>query len=188
MRYDMQWLRDRYEKGDPLKFLFFWGHTNKYDEAVGKFCFSQWYEAPFTVEDVTYRTAEHWMMAQKALLFDNTDIFEKIIAAEKPGEVKELGRQVRNFDEMLWREKRFDIVKRGNFYKFNQHPQLRDYLLNTENRIIVEASPVDAIWGIGLAQDSPRIHDVNSWRGENLLGFALMEVRDILRGNGTQPA
>ncbi|MGJ1229100.1 NADAR family protein [Sphingobacterium siyangense] len=79
VQYTIKWLTDRFENGDSFKFLFFWGHTAKQNQEVGKFVFSQWYESPFTVDNITYRTAEHWMMAQKALLFDDKKNFEKII-------------------------------------------------------------------------------------------------------------
>lgn len=178
--YDINWLTEKFESGDILKYIFFWGHTNKFNEEVGKFCFSQWFECPFSVDNITYKTAEHWMMAHKALLFGDKDNFDKIIGCDKPGEAKELGRQVLGYDEQTWNEKKFDIVKLGNIHKFNQHKEYADYLLKTENRILVEASPVDTIWGIGLSQDSKDIENIYEWRGENLLGFALMEARDFL--------
>ena len=178
--YDINWLTKKFESGDTLKYIFFWGHTNKYNEEVGKFCFSQWFECPFTVNNLTYKTAEHWMMAQKALLFNNLENFDKIINCNEPGEAKELGRQVLGYDEQTWNEKKFEIVKLGNIHKFNQHPKFAEYLLQTENRILVEASPVDTIWGIGLSQDSSDIENIYAWRGQNLLGFALMATRDFL--------
>ena len=184
-KYDINWLIEKFEKGDTIKYIFFWGHLNKYNETVGKFCFSQWFESPFTVDNVTYKTAEHWMMAQKALLFNDNTIFAKIIRCEKPGEAKELGRQVSGYDDHIWNEKKFDIVKLGNIHKFNQHPILAEYLLKTENRILVEASPVDTIWGIGLSLDSRDIENIYAWRGQNLLGFVLMETRDFLNNNRT---
>lgn len=179
--YNTNLLIQKINNGEAVKFLFFWGHTNKLNEAAGKFCFSQWYELPFEVEGKTYKTAEHWMMAHKALLFGNHDIYEKIIRASKPGEVKELGRQVTGFDEATWKQHRYDIVKQGNLHKFSQHLALAQYLKSTANRLIVEASPVDNIWGIGLAQDHEDAANPAKWRGENLLGFALMEVRDLLK-------
>ena len=167
-----------------MKFTYFWGHSNKFSEQVGKFCFSQWFESPFTVDNVIYKTSEHYMMAHKALLFDDKTNFEKIINSNKPGEAKEFGRQVLNYDDQVWNENKSDIVKLGNIHKFNQNSIIADYLLKTENRILVEASPVDAIWGIGLSQDSKDIDNIYAWRGKNLLGFVLMEVRDFLRDFG----
>lgn len=182
--YDITWLKEKIERGETVKFLYFWGHTNKYNEKAGKFCFSQWFNCPFVVDGITYPTAEHWMMAQKALLFGDKINFDKIVNCEKPGEAKELGRQVLGYDDVIWNEKKFEIVKQGNIHKFRQYPELADYLLHTENRVLVEASPVDRIWGIGLAQDNQDITNVDAWQGENLLGFALMEVRDYLKEFG----
>lgn len=182
--YDVKWLIEEYEKGIALKFLFFWGHTAPSNAQVGKECLSQWFYSPFAVNNISYKTAEHWMMAQKALLFEDNKTFEKIIHCEKPGEAKELGRQVLGFDEQIWNENRFDIVKLGNIHKFNQHIPLGEFLLNTNERILVEASPVDTIWGIGLSRDDADSENIYAWRGLNLLGFVLMEVRDFLKDFG----
>jgi ribA/ribD-fused uncharacterized protein len=185
MNYNLKWLTDKFDTGETLKYIFFWGHSNKNNEHIGKFVLSQWYPAPFVIDDVQYLTAEHWMMAHKALLFGDRETFQKIIRADKAGEVKELGRQVRAFDEIKWNVKKFDIVKTGNIHKFNQNKNLRDFLIATGDRIIVEASPTDTVWGIGLSQDSEMIDNPYTWRGENLLGFALMEVRDFLDDFGS---
>ncbi len=183
-KYNLDWLKAQLDKAANLKYLYFWGHTLSHGEEVGKSCFSQWYASPFTVKEITYPTAEHWMMAEKARLFQDQKILEKIIQATKPGEAKALGRQVQGFDPALWMVERFKIVKLGNIHKFNQNRQLGDFLLNTGERILVEASPVDTIWGVGLAQDDETIANPHHWNGTNLLGFALMEVRDWLRENG----
>lgn len=100
------------------------------------------------------------------------------MAAPSPSAAKKLGRRVRGFDDATWNERRYSIVVRGNVAKFAQHPDLRDFLLGTKNRVLVEASPVDRIWGIGLAEDDERAVDPKQWQGLNLLGFALMKVRD----------
>lgn len=181
--YSIDWLINQYENGVPLKYVFFWGHTSRKKE-VNKSCFSQWHESSFVVNDTKYLTSEHWMMAQKALLFDDMNMYQKIIAATSPGEAKELGRNVIGFNDDLWRLERYSIVKLGNIHKFNQNRQLGEYLLNTQNRILVEASPVDSIWGIGMANDDKDVENIYSWNGENLLGFVLMEVRDFLKSNG----
>ncbi|HEX2533440.1 MAG TPA: NADAR family protein [Chitinophagaceae bacterium] len=173
------------ESSDNIEFLFFWGHTNKQKEAVGKFIFSQWYPSPFTVDGVTYKTAEHWMMAHKAALFGDGEIREKIIRAETPNEAKALGRQVKGFIPGVWEEGCYRIVVSGNEHKFSQHPVFRAFLLSTGDQVLVEASPVDPVWGIGLPQDHPGAGDPRSWKGQNLLGFALMQVRDTLRQAGS---
>lgn len=162
------------------KFLFFWGHQPSKDGTVTKTCFSQWWESSFTVGGIEYKTAEHWMMAKKARLFNDEIIFKRIIEVKSPAEAKKLGREVQNYNEEIWLKNRYEIVKEGNFHKFSQHQDLKEFLLNTKERILVEASPVDAIWGIGMASDHQDIKNPKKWRGLNLLGFALMEVRDEL--------
>lgn len=163
------------------KFLFFWGHQPSKDGTITKTCFSQWWESAFVVEGIEYNSAEHWMMAKKALLFNDETIFEKIIEVKSPAEAKKLGREVQNYNDEIWLQNRYQIVKEGNFHKFSQHYDLKEFLLNTKDRILAEASPVDAIWGIGMASDHQNINNPKKWRGLNLLGFALMEVRDVLK-------
>ncbi len=170
-----------FKAGERIKYLFFWGHTPGKNQTVGPFCFSQWFASPFTVDNITYSTAEHWMMAEKARLFGDNEIAERILSATHPGEVKSLGREIKGFDEETWVKKRFEIVVEGNYHKFTQNADLKDYLLETGDRVLVEASPVDFIWGIGLAKDSKVVEDPTQWRGLNLLGFALMEVRRMLQ-------
>ncbi|MGI4762419.1 MAG: NADAR family protein [Janthinobacterium lividum] len=181
MQYSLEWLIATVEQKNRVKYLFFWGHQKSKSGEITAACFSQWWAAPFIVEGVRYNTTEHWMMAQKALLFDNAAIYQQIIVARSPAEAKALGRQVKNFDEAVWNANRSAIVMRGNLEKFSQHQDLREFLLHTKDRILVEASPVDSIWGIGLAADNARAENPRQWNGLNLLGFALMEVRDALR-------
>lgn len=178
--YNMDWLKQKVSNEESLKYIFFWGHTDR-KEGASKACMSQWYESPFTVDGILYKTAEHWMMAKKAELFNDKEILEKIIACNKPGEAKALGREVRNYADESWLANRFNIVVQGSYHKFSQHPPLKEFLINTGDRVLVEASPLDKIWGIGMAQDHKKIDDVNAWRGLNLLGFALMEARELLR-------
>lgn len=167
---------------NPVKYVFFWGHK-KPKEGVSKTCFSQWYEASFEIDGVIYQTAEHYMMAEKARLFGDTEAEKKIISASNPGEAKKLGRSVLGFDDNLWLENRFTIVVNANLAKFAQNSELKTYLLGTGSRVLVEASPVDKVWGIGLAVNDAGVDNPNLWKGDNLLGFALMEVRSQLVGN-----
>jgi ribA/ribD-fused uncharacterized protein len=168
-------------KGLAPKWCLFWGHTPAKDGSISKSCFSQWWDGhPFEFESVTYRTAEHFMMAGKARLFGDEETLAKILACEHPAEAKKLGRLVRNFDESKWNAACWDIVVAGNHAKFSQHPDLREFLLTTGDRIIVEASPFDRIWGIGMAASNPNAENPVLWKGENLLGFALMAVREKL--------
>ena len=163
------------------KFLFFWGHQPNKDGSISKTCFSQWWLSSFEVDKVIYKTAEHWMMAKKAELFKDDQVLAKIIKANSPAEAKKLGREVKNYNETLWLAARFDIVKEGNYHKFSQNADLKNFLINTNDRVLVEASPVDPIWGIGMASDDKDVLNPEKWKGLNLLGFALMEVRDELR-------
>lgn len=187
MTYNLDWLLTEHASEKPLKYLLFWGHQPERDGSIGKGCFSQWWPSAFTVDGVDYATAEHWMMAEKARLFDDEPIRARILMARTPGEAKKLGRQVRGFDADAWQTACFDLVVAGNFHKFSQHDALKTYLLSTNSRVLVEASPVDPIWGIGLAQDDPAALHPTSWKGTNLLGFALMTVRDKLRADSKDP-
>ena len=168
-------------KGFEPKFLPFWGHQVSPDGKITKSCFSQWYPAVFEINGVEYRTAEHYMMAEKARLFEDPERFEQILGAKSPYQAKKLGRMVKGYDDQLWKKHRFDIVVKGNIEKFNQNPELAQYLINTNQRILVEASPVDRIWGIGLAADDQRALKPAEWRGPNLLGFALIKVREQIK-------
>jgi len=176
-------LLDHLNHGHSAKYLYFWGHQPQADGSIGKSCFSQWFEAAFEVHGVSYATAEHYMMAEKARLFDESAI-AAIVASANPGEAKKLGRQIRNFDQAVWEDNRFEIVVRGNLSKFSQHEPLKQYLLETGDRILVEVSPHDRIWGIGLAANDPAAQNPYGWRGLNLLGFALMAVREELKEAG----
>ncbi|MBK3569046.1 NADAR family protein, partial [Streptomyces sp. MBT62] len=162
--------------GTKVKYLHFWGHRPRPDGRVSASCLSQWWPSPFTVDGVTYATAEHWMMAGKARLFDDEAALARVLAAGHPSEAKKAGRLVGGFDEETWTRERFGIVVEGSVHKFTADEELRAFLLGTGDRVLVEASPVDRVWGIGLAADDPAAEDPERWRGPNLLGFALMEA------------
>ncbi len=168
------------EAGAPVEWLMFWGHRPEPDGGLGRGCLSQWYPSPFTVAGVTYPTAEHWMMTGKARMFGDTALAERIPGAGSPAEAKKLGRLVGGFDEETWRARRFGLVVEGSAAKFSSTPQLRAYLLATRGRVLVEASPRDRIWGIGMSSSHESARNPVGWRGLNLLGFALMEARDRL--------
>ncbi len=177
MKYSIKWLQENKQ----VEFLFFWGHQPSQDGSIIKTCMSQWWPSEFTENGILYKTAEHYMMAGKARLFNDMDVFEKIVKKESPKDVKDLGRQIQNFDPKIWDEHKYNIVRQGNLLKFSQDEKLRSFLIQTKDKVLVEASPVDAIWGIGLKDDHPDALNPAAWRGENLLGFALMEVRNLLR-------
>ena len=127
-----------------------------------------------------YSCAEQFMMAEKARLFGDEEMLQKIMEARHPKEMKAYGRAVRGFDKDKWEKACYEIVKRGNEAKFSQNPELLEYLLGTKNRILVEASPRDRIWGIGMGKANPDAECPLKWKGTNLLGFALTEVRNSL--------
>ncbi len=169
------------EAGWRPKFLCFWGHQAYPGEKAGKHTLSQWWEAEFEIGGVRYATAEHYMMAEKARLSGDSAILAQILEARTPGAAKALGRRVKNFVQAEWDAHRFDVVVRGSVAKFGQNPDLRTYLLNTGDKVLVEASPVDPVWGAGLAEGDPKLERPEEWRGLNLLGFALMKARVVLR-------
>lgn len=136
--------------------------------------------APFVVDGHRFASAEHFMMAEKARLFGDFEILDKIIHAPNPGAAKAFGREVRGFKQDIWDDNRFEIVVAANMAKFSQNESLKAFLLSTNERVLVEASPVDKIWGIGLAEEAENIENPLTWKGLNLLGFALMEVRTQL--------
>ncbi|MGV3523368.1 MAG: NADAR family protein [Candidatus Sericytochromatia bacterium] len=181
MRTPLELLLTRTKAGEVIKYLFFWGHRGAAEGEIGKGCLSQWWPAPFEVEGVRYPTAEHWMMAQKAILFGDHRCRQAILSSDSPAEAKVLGRMVSGFDETRWLNQRWDVALRGNWYKFSQHPALGAWLLSTGEQVLVEASPLDRIWGIGLDQHHPDAPHPERWPGLNLLGFVLMEVRQALR-------
>jgi hypothetical protein len=152
-------------------FVFFWNEWP-----------SQWHPAPFTLDGVTYSCCEQYMMSEKARLFGDAETRAKILASVSPREHKALGRQVKGFDATRWTAVCREIVYLANRAKFTQHEDLRALLLATGGKTLVEASPTDRIWGIGLAAEDPRATDRAAWRGKNWLGEALMRVRAELRG------
>ena len=173
-------LRSRVANGESFDYLHFWGHRLREDGAISASWFSQWYPSRFELEGVVYPTAEHFMMAEKARLFGDTHTLARVLIAATPNDAKTLGRRVGGYDDQRWAAHRFDSVVKGNHAKFAQSGKLRAFLIGTAPRVLVEASPVDAIWGIGMAADDPRATDPIQWQGLNLLGFALMLVRDRL--------
>jgi len=142
---------------------------------------SQWHLSPSIINNVTYRTAEHYMMAKKAECFNDEKSLKSILLIESPRAAKQIGREVLNYDDKIWCEQRYQIVVEGNIQKFTQNPILQNKLIKTGNKVIVEASPYDCIWGVGLEENDPLIHNPLNWRGQNFLGFALMEVRELIK-------
>jgi ribA/ribD-fused uncharacterized protein len=176
-------LQEAVAMGWRPSFLFFWGHrAGSLD--LGKHILSQWWPAQFKVEEQVYPTAEHYMMSEKARLFGDNKMRTRILATTDPATAKALGRKVRGFRSAHWEAHCVEIVVRGNAAKFSQNPELGSWLRGTGDAVIVEASPIDAVWGIGLEANDPRAQDPSRWPGTNLLGFALMRVRAALGGDG----
>lgn len=155
------------------KFTFFWSGP-----------FSQWYPVKIMVDGVRYNCAEQYMMAAKASLFNDDETLAAIMKAKTPKEQKALGRQVKNFNPDKWNAAARGIVFDGNMKKFCQNDDLRKLLLDTAGTELVEASPHDTVWGIGLAADHPDAQDKTKWRGKNWLGEVLTSVRDVLIETG----
>lgn len=179
MKYTLQNITESFQKKEKIKFFFFWGH--KTNDTITKSCFSQWFPGSFEENGIVYKTAEHYMMAGKARLFNDAEMEKEILKATTPNQAKALGRKVKDFDPKLWDEHKYQIVTQGNLLKFSQNQKFKDFLLSTGDKVLVEASPYDRIWGIGMLETDNRAENPLLWNGENLLGFALMEVRDELR-------
>ena len=177
MKYSREKVIEWYESNLRPRFLFFYGVKTDFDQ-VGKECLSQWYECDFTVDGIRYHTAEQYMMAQKALLFNDKKSFYKIMAADSPREYKAIGRKIKGFNQDVWDEHKYDIVYEGNYAKFSQNKVLGRFLEHTGDTVLVEASPFDEILGIKMSDDNPDIYNPEKWNGQNLLGFVLMDVRD----------
>jgi len=214
-------LRERWDSGEVFDFYLFYGHKPQ-ASGVDKSCFSQWFVREFSVDGIVYPTAEHWMMAEKARLFEDSRMVQSILASESPRDAKAFGRKVQGFDPDVWDQRKFEIVVRGNEAKLSQHEDMKKFLLDTANFdsnlsmagkdskpsrpeeesvmglvaeeragyeldspasknagvILVEAAGRDCIWGIGLGEKNPKALDPFTWRGRNLLGFALTVVRE----------
>lgn len=151
------------------KFTFFWSGV-----------FSQWHPSPFQVKDIWYNCAEQYMMAEKARLFGDTETLRKIMNTIEPVDQKRYGREVKNFVTETWDADARYIVFNGNFAKFTQNEDIKKELLATAGTTLVEASPEDTIWGIGLRKEDPRAQNRATWKGTNWLGEVLTEIRDII--------
>ena len=183
---DLEALRACIRDGQSFTYLPFYGHTAELGRITNA-VFSQFYPAEFQIDGVRYHWAEQWMMAAKARLFGDLEALTAILDADEPLACKKIGRTVRNYDDGRWSAARFDLVVTGNVAKFSQSQPLRDHLLDSGDAILVEAAPRDQIWGIGFGRENPAVHDPLRWRGRNLLGFALVKVRGILRGELASP-
>lgn len=151
------------------QFYFFWSGP-----------LSQWHSSRFKIDGIVFNTAEQYMMYSKAILFNDHDAAKKILRTTSPREQKSLGRKVKNFNVQKWEAVARDIVYRGNYAKFTQDPTLLQLLINTAPSILVEASPYDKIWGIGLDEYQAVNMEPSQWPGKNWLGLTLTKLRDDL--------
>ena len=181
---DLASLRAAVLRGEEFRFRCFWGHRPSKDGRLTESVLSQWWPCRFEADGVSYTSAEQRMMAEKARLFGDEAALAQILATDDPGRCKALGRKVSGYDDATWAAVRFGVIVGSNIAKFGQSPALRSYLLSTGDDVLVEASPTDTIWGIGLAASDPRVIDPHQWQGENLLGFALVAARAALRAEG----
>lgn len=152
------------------KYHFFWDGV-----------FSQWYPSKFKENGIEFNCAEQYMMYHKALVFEDSNTVSSILMTKNPRAQKSLGRSIKNFSDEVWDKHKIEVVTQGNWLKFSRNPEYAKFLLDTGDLTIVEASPYDKIWGIGLAEDDPRALDESQWKGQNLLGKCIMTVRDRLR-------
>lgn len=178
--YSREYLIEQIEQGKTFDYLLFYGHKMSTDGNVTSSCCSQWFPARFEIDEIEYLTAEHYMMAEKARLFNDEEMLEQILHCHTPREAKAFGRKVKNFDEKIWSEHCNQIVFTANQAKFFQNPNFASWLIQTAPKVLVEASINDRVWGIGMSQSFPGARDPRQWDGKNLLGFALMQVRDEL--------
>ncbi len=182
---DIQTVGDlvHYLRGETaVEYLFFPTQTMEAPGEIDEKCLSNEFPAGFTLDDVQYPTAEHFVMAERARFFEDPASLQNILAAPTADEAKALGDKVAGFNDFTWMKKRFPVVLKGNLAKFSQNPDLKRFLLETGSRVLVGTTPEDRIWGIGLSKGDPAAGDPTKWRGLNLLGFALMQVREKLKG------
>lgn len=166
-----------YDMGKPMDYLFFFRPTR---HVTLKGVLSQWFMSEFSDNGITYSSAEKYMMAQKALLFGDSSVFEQIMCEDDPSKLKKYGRLVKGFRDDVWDKEKYRIVLKGNILKFSSDPALFEALMETGDSVLVEASPYDNVWGIKMDELDPYRFCPHNWRGENLLGQALMETRSIL--------
>ena len=172
---------EKINNGEKFEYLYFYGHTPKQGSLLAdKSCLSQWYPAMFMRNTSKWYNAEQYMMYHKARLCRDDETLQLIIKEQDPSKLKQLGRQIKNFDQESWDAIKSGVVRAGNLMKFAQNVDLLYFLLNTGDKVLVEAAPNDPIWGVGMRQDDPDIIDPRNWKGSNLLGFTLMSVREHL--------
>lgn len=190
--------------------IYFCSHRESaYDNDTFRYIFSQWYQsekgfiggnALYSLQECIreddydvyvvgkqFKLREQWMMCLKALLFAQNDVYRKcnlkivkgIMETTEPSAIKNFGRQIKGFDEIVWNKYKYAIVANGNYLEFSQNEHMKNILLATNQREIIEAAHYDSVWGIGFNEKDALKTDRNLW-GQNLLGKAIMEVREVL--------
>lgn len=149
------------------------------DEAYGYL--SNWYLSDFVINDITFTSMEQYMMYQKAMVFGDEEIASRIMSTTNVGKIKALGRSVSNYNESVWNGMRQVLIYKGLVEKFRQNESLLIELQKTGDAILAECAVQDRIWGIGLSMTDPDRYNIDLWKGQNLLGYALMLVRDELQ-------
>ena len=162
---------------DNMKQEFIFFHSPREEHGY----LSNWYFCNFEVDDVKFSSSEQYMMHAKAMLFKDTETANKILKTHDCGAVKALGREVKNFDSVIWDSNKEKIMFIGLLEKFRQNNDIKKKLLSTGDSILAEGAAKDLIWGIGLSMADPRRFNQNEWKGENLLGKILMDVRECLK-------
>ena len=175
-KYNVEWAKNQVIP----EFIFFYSHKS-YDNKITKGCLSQFWPCKFKSNNIEYNCAEQYMMSEKAKLFKDEQTYQLILKETIQGKIKKLGRQVKNFNKEVWDKNKENIVINGNILKFSQNEKLKKFLIETGDKILVEASKNDSIWGIGLEESNPDVKYPSKWKGQNLLGFSLMLVRDIIK-------
>lgn len=160
--------------------IYFYGIYDEY------YCFSNFYKCGFNDENLTYNCSEQYFMKKKQEQFDpeNDNLANDIMKTDSPAQIKKFGRMVKNYDENEWNKKRFNYMCDAIYLKFSQNIELKNILISTDNKILVEASPYDKIWGIGISPEDAK--KGKKWNGQNLLGLALMKVRSIIMSNNIE--
>lgn len=190
MNHSLNWLKEQIKDGKKLTFIGFFGN---HSDTERERSFSNFYKTSFTEKMPlgnieTFNCTEQYFMYQKAMLFDDHSTAQEILKPNlHPADYKRLGRQVRNYDDKIWASGRQSVMEHALWLKFSQNPKLKDYLLSTDDAVLVETSPFDRIWGCGIGKKPRPGHkyvdwkNINNWTGQNLLGFVLMDVREQLK-------
>jgi ribA/ribD-fused uncharacterized protein len=157
------------------KYVFFWNSE-----------LSNWFPTKFRYKNITFFNSEQAFMWEKAIFFGDTATAALILKTPSPNQCKKLGRQIKNFNTDVWLREGYEIMIAVNMAKFSQNSRLKAILLSTGDKILVESSPYDKIWGIGLHHDDDKVLDERNWKGMNLLGKSLMEVRNNLKNKSNE--